>query len=1018
MAAGSIVIDLLMKTGAFETDTKRAERALSNFTKEVGKVSAAAGAMSVAAAGAAVAWVVHMGKVGTEVDRLSKLSNMTAESFQRQAFAAKTVGIEQEKLSDIFKDVQDRVGDFLTTGAGPMKDFFEQIAPRINVTAEQFRKLSGAESLGLFYKSLERAGLSQSQIIFYMEAMASDSALLSPLLANNGREMKRLGDEAERLGIVLKNDTITASKELNENVTRLTSVFDSFNTRLGNATIPFITEFIDLLTQSAEKSDTLNGAVEDLADDKLKTWAQDGIKFVAALADVAVKAGQAFVYTANAIAYAALWAGHLSNLADKYTGGNQLMGILNPGQSTSTDSRADMSSKFIDEQGKILQESRDRLLDTSNLLVGLADRAADKTDVAFVKTLTELSSLSQFGSVVTKATESVSKLPTTIDGLRLKSSESVAGGSANAGTIAAAHAIQQMFGQSLEHFASLNDAWHKNNRPNSKHVSGLALDASVTGGSAADANKIKTYFSALGFESGKEFSVQFEKAGVKGATGDHIHFQWNSAEAANRFAQNNSLSGLNEFIDLQKKGAAEAKKNAVVQLADIKRANSEQGNYFRNQLSLLDNVDQKTQEYYQSKISLTQQAAQADVDAINKHISLLQQVGGKENLEKIKDLEADRRNILRDSEASVARINFEYKNGWEQTKRAIDDARASADAYLKVMNDNNERELTGLGQGDSRRELFGRQNGITDKYSQSLIDLNQDRWKITPEEYGGRLETIQYIFDGEMALAKSHYESMKTAQTSWLLGAQEGLTNFADVSSNAYSHVSEAVTSVFGGMTEQLTTFVTKGKGDFKGLVDSFISDLVRLTIQQNVTGPAAGLIGKVIGGVFGGGTQNGFDSSAAITVGGGGYGFGGLKLAGGGEVVGPGTSTSDSVPAMLSVGETVVNAKASSAPGIPQFLAALNKGFRPLRLASGGRVGSSAPPATLFEGRGNVNVNIHNAPAGAEVTKSQDGMGNTNIDVIFDQFEGRLADRALNKQGPLYKAQRSTFRLPAKAAV
>jgi hypothetical protein len=37
-----------------------------------------------------------------------------------------------------------------------MKDFFEQIAPKVNVTAAQFAKLSGPEALQLYVSSLEK----------------------------------------------------------------------------------------------------------------------------------------------------------------------------------------------------------------------------------------------------------------------------------------------------------------------------------------------------------------------------------------------------------------------------------------------------------------------------------------------------------------------------------------------------------------------------------------------------------------------------------------------------------------------------------------------------------------------------------------------------------------------------------------------------------------------------------------------------------------------------------------------
>lgn len=82
----------------------------------------------------------------------------------------------------------------------------------------------------------------------------------------------------------------------------------------------------------------------------------------------------------------------------------------------------------------------------------------------------------------------------------------------------------------------------------------------------------------------------------------------------------------------------------------------------------------------------------------------------------------------------------------------------------------------------------------------------------------------------------------------------------------------------------------------------------------------------------------------AACTGGGGGFaarwkGAFGKVFATGGSVDGPGTSTSDSIPAMLSDGEYVLNAQAVDRLGVP-FLNGLNTG-RLRGFASGGLVGS-----------------------------------------------------------------------------
>ena len=170
----------------------------------------AATAAATALAGAVVAMTRSTVAAANEIDQLSQVANANPEVFQRWSAASATVGIEQEKLADILKDVNDRVGDFLQTGGGPMADFFENIAPRVGVTADQFARLFGPEALQLYVDSLERAGVSQQEMTFYLEAMASDTTRLIPLLRNGGAEMTRLGAQAQALGAVLDADAITA----------------------------------------------------------------------------------------------------------------------------------------------------------------------------------------------------------------------------------------------------------------------------------------------------------------------------------------------------------------------------------------------------------------------------------------------------------------------------------------------------------------------------------------------------------------------------------------------------------------------------------------------------------------------------------------------------------------------------------------------------------------------------------------------------------------------------------------
>lgn len=208
-------------TRAMDRAQRRVERFSAKSQKDLSRTTKAFNSMGRAARSLApiLAGLVSVQAVKTSADfavqigRLSQVANASTTEFQKFAQAARTVGIEQDKVADILKDVNDRVGDFLATGGGPMKDFFENVAPLVGVTADQFRNLSGPQALQLYVDTLQKAGASQQDFTFYLEAMASDTTALLPLLKDQGAVMRQLGTEAERTGRIINEDAVAAAVE-------------------------------------------------------------------------------------------------------------------------------------------------------------------------------------------------------------------------------------------------------------------------------------------------------------------------------------------------------------------------------------------------------------------------------------------------------------------------------------------------------------------------------------------------------------------------------------------------------------------------------------------------------------------------------------------------------------------------------------------------------------------------------------------------------------------------------------
>lgn len=270
---GTLTLDLVARIQGFTEGMSKAEREADRKGRDIARkqkqsakeidaawnkttqaIGAAFAAISVGALASKLAGVSkETANLAIEYDKLATLSGTTNGGFQRFAAGAETVGISAEKLADIFKDVQDKAGDFAQTGGGGMADFFENIAPKVGVTIEQFRRLSGPEAMQLYVSSLEKANISQQDMIFYMEAIASDSSLLLPLLRDNGAEFDRLGDAAERAGAIMGTEALNAAREYKAQAEELDRSMKGLRVEVMEQMLPALTQLTAVFSDSATR---------------------------------------------------------------------------------------------------------------------------------------------------------------------------------------------------------------------------------------------------------------------------------------------------------------------------------------------------------------------------------------------------------------------------------------------------------------------------------------------------------------------------------------------------------------------------------------------------------------------------------------------------------------------------------------------------------------------------------------------------------------------------------------------
>ncbi|MDM9594650.1 DUF4214 domain-containing protein [Pseudomonas guariconensis] len=289
-AAGKIDGSLGRIDSAFD----RTEQNATTLQQAISSAFTGIGAASAAAVAGLVAITSRTTEYAQEVKNLAALSNTSVDDFQRLAAGAKTVGIEQEKLSDIYKDMNDRVGEFLARGGGEMADFFKEIAPQVGVTADMFAKLSGPQALQLYYSSLEKAGLSQQQMTTYMEAVADEATALIPLLKDNGQGFRDFGDQAEKAGRILSQLEIDRLVEVRQSIVNLQGAFDGASRQLVSGMLPGMEGLADLFDRlsGGGAAEALGQAIGFLAEHMNILAAVAGGKVAAAFAGYIQKLGE------------------------------------------------------------------------------------------------------------------------------------------------------------------------------------------------------------------------------------------------------------------------------------------------------------------------------------------------------------------------------------------------------------------------------------------------------------------------------------------------------------------------------------------------------------------------------------------------------------------------------------------------------------------------------------------------------------------------------------------------------
>lgn len=274
---GTLTLDLVTRTAGFTAPIKTAEKQTVTSFDAMKKSVLTYGAIAVSGAAAVGAGVLAMANeyanAARELQTFASISNTTTQEFQKMAVGAETMGISSEKLADQLKDFNEKLGEFITIGSGGAVDFFEQIAIKTEGSAEAARKLalemqnlSGPKALQLYVDKLEEAGVTQQQMSFYLESMASDTTNLIPLLRDGGKGFEYWADAAERAGVIMDEHAIEKANELRVQMDLLNLQVQGVKNQFIQGLMPALVSVGDGLSDATLQTNLMSDAGETLGE--------------------------------------------------------------------------------------------------------------------------------------------------------------------------------------------------------------------------------------------------------------------------------------------------------------------------------------------------------------------------------------------------------------------------------------------------------------------------------------------------------------------------------------------------------------------------------------------------------------------------------------------------------------------------------------------------------------------------------------------------------------------------------
>jgi len=271
MADREVVYKVKADTSSFKSDMNSLKNIGSDVFKGIGTAVGVATTAAVALGTAAVAtgkklynMVSDTAKVGDAIDKNSQKLGLSKKAYQEWDYILSQSGVDISNMTMSLKTLSNQIDD-ANNGNEKAIARFEQLG----ITVKDLATMSREDIFSAVISGFQNMGDTAGRAALASDLLGRSSMELQPLFNETAKATENLRKQAHELGMVMSDEAVEASADMNDAIDTLQRTFSGLKNNLQSEMLPSFTNLLnglsDLIAGHEGASEKINAAVKDIS---------------------------------------------------------------------------------------------------------------------------------------------------------------------------------------------------------------------------------------------------------------------------------------------------------------------------------------------------------------------------------------------------------------------------------------------------------------------------------------------------------------------------------------------------------------------------------------------------------------------------------------------------------------------------------------------------------------------------------------------------------------------------------